>query len=542
MSVAWLHTLVLHHTPEPSLGALNVAHSQSQHAGRTARNVYGRTQLDHKFVSSEAQYGHQFVSEEWHKLMKLVDVEDQIQAEAVDGQTCVQQVVHKQVVIQSSRVRNVSTQVQATVGTQTDPEVEACLDAEDDIDDIIAGLDLDEAEAAESSMPVAVPRAVKEAASTALQQEPSQHNDQTQQQEYEDQIWLAQCVRQAWKTTFRDWDQYRLAQAVTRHEAQDGWLLAVAPTGMGKTRCTLAHLQPRKVVVWIAPLRELARDWCRRFEQADIVSQWAKNDGRDTQVNVQVVVMTVDFLVGHGMMWVQTLVQQKRLAMLVMDEVHTMLVDTSYRESLVRCPGRLDHLRQNPSVKCVGLTGTLCPKDERALLQQLDCTEDASYQTFRMPTMRTDLRLGVQQGTTKAFEMFVKRHYGLLEQEGRVDRMLIFCDTKKQVEALSTQLARTLGHEQSLAVDADMSAEDTRVALEQWRSGTQSLVLVATSCLGAGLDMPNVRKVIWFGSGYNGYTLSQAFGRAGRDRRVARPRYGYHQAQRFRKTCSHLQA
>ncbi|EDQ90938.1 RecQ helicase family member [Monosiga brevicollis MX1] len=519
MSVAWLRTLVLHHTPEPSLGALNVAHSQSQHAGRTARNVYGRTQLDHKFVSSEAQYGHQFVSEEWHKLMKLVDVEDQIQAEAVDGQTCVQQVVHKQVVVQSSRVRNASTQVQATVGTQTDPEVEACLDAEDDIDDITAGLDLDEAEAAGSSMPVAVPRAVEEAASTALQQEPSQHNDQTQQQEYEDQLWLAQCVRQAWKTTFRDWDQYRLAQAVTRHEAQDGWLLAVAPTGMGKTLCTLAHLQPRRVVVWVVPLRELARDLCRRFEQADIVSQWAKNDGRDMQVNVQVIVMTVDFLVGHGMRWVQTLVQQKRLAMLVMDEVHTMLVDTSYRDSLVRCPGRLDHLCQDPSVKCVGLTGTLCPKDERALLQQLDCTEDASYQTFRMPTMRTDLRLAVQQGTTKAFEMFVERHYDLLEQEGRVDRMLIFCDTKKQVEALSTQLARTLGHEQSLAVDADMSAEDTRAALEQWRSGTQSLVLVATSCLGAGLDMPNVRKVIWFGSGYNGYTLSQAFGRAGRDRR-----------------------
>ncbi|EDQ87464.1 uncharacterized protein MONBRDRAFT_10039, partial [Monosiga brevicollis MX1] len=350
MSVAWLRTLVLHHTPEPSLGALNVAHSQSQHAGRTARNVYGRTQLDHKFVSSEAQYGHQFVSEEWHKLMKLVDVEDQIQAEAVDGQTCVQQVVHKQVIIQSSRVRNVSTQVQATVGTQTDPEVEACLDAEDDIDDIIAGLDLDEAEAAESSMPVAVLRAVEEAASTALQQEPSQHNDKTQQEECEDQLWLAQCVRQAWKTTFRDWDQYRLAQAVTRHEAQDGWLLAVAPTGMGKTLCTLAHLQPRRVVVWVVPLRELARDLCRRFEQADIVSQWAKNDGRDMQVNVQVIVMTVDFLVGHGMRWVQTLVQQKRLAMLVMDEVHTMLVDTSYRDSLVRCPSRLDHLRQNPSV------------------------------------------------------------------------------------------------------------------------------------------------------------------------------------------------
>ncbi|EDQ90937.1 uncharacterized protein MONBRDRAFT_6928 [Monosiga brevicollis MX1] len=500
-------------------GALNVAHSQSQHAGRTARNVYGRTQLDHKFVSSEAQYGHQFVSEEWHKLMKLVDVEDQIQAEAVDERTCVQQVVCKQVVVQSSRVRNASTQVQATVGTQTGPEVEVCLDAEDDIDEIIAALDLDEAEAAGSSMPVAVPRAVEEAASTALQQEPSQHNDQTQQEEYEDQIWLAQCVWQAWKTTFRDWDQYRLAQAVTRHEAQDGWLLAVAPTGMGKTLCTLAHLQPRRVVVWVVPLRELARDLCRRFEQADIVSQWAKNDGRDMQVNVQVIVMTVDFLVGHGMRWVQTLVQQKRLAMLVMDEVHTMLEDTSYRDGLVRCPGRLDHLRQDPSVKCVGLTGTLCPKDERALLQQLDCTEDASYQTFRMPTMRTDLWLAVQQGTTKAFEMFVERHYDLLEQEGRVDRMLTFCDTKKQVEALSTLLARTMGHEQSLAVDADMSAEDTRAALEQWRSGTQSLVLVAISCLGAGLDMPNVRKVIWFGSGYNGYTLSQAFGRAGRDRR-----------------------
>ncbi|EDQ84106.1 uncharacterized protein MONBRDRAFT_13131 [Monosiga brevicollis MX1] len=133
MSVAWLRTLVLHHTPEPSLGALNVAHSQSQHAGRTARNVYGRTQLDHKFVSSEAQYGHQFVSEEWHKLMKLVDAEDQIQAKTVNGQTCVQQVVHKQVVIQSSRVRNASTQVQETVGTQTDLEVEACGDK--DVDD-----------------------------------------------------------------------------------------------------------------------------------------------------------------------------------------------------------------------------------------------------------------------------------------------------------------------------------------------------------------------------------------------------------------------
>ncbi|EDQ88053.1 uncharacterized protein MONBRDRAFT_26810 [Monosiga brevicollis MX1] len=95
--------------------------------------------LNHKAASSKARKGYQFMSTEWHILTKLAGVEVDIQkSETSKGQTCVQQVVQKHVVIQSSRVS--STQVQATVGTQTDPEVEACLDANDDIDDVIAEL------------------------------------------------------------------------------------------------------------------------------------------------------------------------------------------------------------------------------------------------------------------------------------------------------------------------------------------------------------------------------------------------------------------
>ncbi|EDQ89305.1 uncharacterized protein MONBRDRAFT_25600 [Monosiga brevicollis MX1] len=71
MSVAWLRTLVMHDAPE-LLGALDVTHFQSQRAGRTARDVQGRTQRDHKVASSESEYGHQFLSDEWRKLIQLM--------------------------------------------------------------------------------------------------------------------------------------------------------------------------------------------------------------------------------------------------------------------------------------------------------------------------------------------------------------------------------------------------------------------------------------------------------------------------------------
>ncbi|EDQ84926.1 uncharacterized protein MONBRDRAFT_12326 [Monosiga brevicollis MX1] len=55
------------------------------------------------------------------------------------------------------------------------------------------------------------------------------------------------------------------------------------------------------------------------------------------------------------------------------------------------------------------------------------------------------------------------------------------------------------------------------ISWNPWQRG-ECDVIVATSCLSTGVDLLTIRHVLWYGNGYNVYTLAQAFGRAGRDK------------------------
>merc|ERR1719502_279930 len=86
--------------------------------------------------------------------------------------------------------------------------------------------------------------------------------------------YMTQLAKQAsisWGHSFNSQEQLDLAAAIDQHRPEDGWLIVVAPTGMGKTFCTLPKLGCRPhagTVLWIVPFVAVANDLLRRFQGA----------------------------------------------------------------------------------------------------------------------------------------------------------------------------------------------------------------------------------------------------------------------------------
>ncbi|EDQ84142.1 uncharacterized protein MONBRDRAFT_39379 [Monosiga brevicollis MX1] len=273
--------------------------------------------------------------------------------------------------------------------------------------------------------------------------------------------YMTQLAKQAsisWGHSFNSQEQLDLAAAIDQHRPEDGWLIVVAPTGM------------------VA-------------------------DGLD------VLIVTTDMFVRVGSESLHGKVCFQRIRTVVMDEAHTLISDASYRDVMDEVAASVGSGGWT-NIKRVALTGTLCIGNQEHLFRKLG--QQVGGKVYRLETMRRDLQLRVLHGNQLNFlshvQAIVDTQRNMRQANGERVHMMVFCDTVNEVKLLCDQLHARGYVALPYYTDLEEKAQKDHVA--QWQRG-ECDVIVATSCLSTGVDLLTIRHVLWYGNGYNVYTLAQ---------------------------------
>ncbi|EDQ88056.1 uncharacterized protein MONBRDRAFT_9312 [Monosiga brevicollis MX1] len=231
---------------------------------------------------------------------------------------------------------------------------------------------------------------------------------------------------------------------------------------------------------------------------------------------LDVLIVTTDMFVRVGSASLHGKVCLQRIRTVVMDEAHTLISDASYRDVMDEVAASVGSGGWT-NIKRVALTGTLCIGDQEHLFRKLG--QQVGGKVYRLETMRRDLQLRVLHGNQLDFlshvQAIVDTQRVMRQANGERVHMMVFCDTVNEVKLLCDQL-HARGYV-ALPYYTDLEEKAQKDHVVQWQRG-ECDVIVATSCLSTGVDLLTIRHVLWYGNGYNVYTLAQAFGRAGRDK------------------------
>jgi superfamily II DNA or RNA helicase len=201
----------------------------------------------------------------------------------------------------------------------------------------------------------------------------------------------------------------------------------------------------------------------------------------------------------------------QRLDRIVIDECHVLLhQDTTFRPMMQQL-GRLVAAQ----TQLVLLTATLPPSAEGRLWQQIRC-ERSQVELYRGRTSRTNIAYRVwrpvlergMEGPNQWIQMpqvmaFVRQRI----QRVPAGRVIVYGSTTTHVGIIAG----------ALGCDAFYSGQDDKSGIiERFRQGHTG-VIVATSALGMGIDIPDIRCVIHIGWPRTMLDYAQESGRAGRD-------------------------
>lgn len=301
--------------------------------------------------------------------------------------------------------------------------------------------------------------------------------------------------------------QFRGLQAAAIAAIQEGKspVLAVMPTGAGKSLLFLLpasyHLSGTTVV--IVPLVSLRRDLVRRCRELGIpCAAW---DARQPPDPCNVVLVTPESALTEVFFsFLHRLRTTQRLDRIVVDECHLCADhhDSSFRPIL----RRLRELNQfeTPTVL---LTATLPPAVEPSLWQNLGF-HGLPHHTLRTATTRLNIRYEVVTRTARTVLDFLRTQIARVTR----GRVVVYGQTIRTIESIGSQLECPVYH-------ATHPRKDRHLA--QFFSG-QRRTIVASSALGLGIDLPDVRLVVHVDPPRTLLDYGQESGRAGRDGRTSR--------------------
>jgi len=277
-------------------------------------------------------------------------------------------------------------------------------------------------------------------------------------------------------------------------------ILAILPTAGGKSLLFQlpASIGSIGVSIVIEPLVSLLQDQQARAKKLGISS--AIFNARSPPDSSRLVFTTPEtFLSSDFRDFVNRLRITQQLDRVIIDECHVILNSKqSFRKRLARL-GEVVEL----NTQLILLTATLPPRYEVDLLRNL-FLESSRPKITRSSTERVNIGYSVRRVDSKEEILTIIR-----EEEKRYsqDRLLIYTRTRE----LAREYSRVLDYPTYYS----NSSEKERV-LSDFLEG-KIRVLIATSSLGLGLDVPNIRVVFHIGLPYTLYDYAQETGRAGRD-------------------------
>lgn len=302
--------------------------------------------------------------------------------------------------------------------------------------------------------------------------------------------------------------QFRGVQAPALRAIQDGEspVVAVMPTGGGKSMLFMlpAFAEPSGTTIVVVPLISLRGDMMRRCQGLGIACvSW---ESRRPPDDATIVLVTPESAVTDDFhTFINRLQQTRRLDRIVIDECHVVLHDQRDFRPELRQLGRLNHAR----TQMVLLTATLPPTLEPSLLQRMEYQTDqvrvlrdrtgrpnVAYRVWRVPG-------GLMWFTRAPVLAFIRER---IQRAGR-GKVIIYANAIRQVRELA----------QILQCEAYYSQQIDKPSILQRFTQGQTQVITATSALGMGVDIPDIRCIIHIGIPRTLLDYAQESGRAGRD-------------------------
>ena len=290
-----------------------------------------------------------------------------------------------------------------------------------------------------------------------------------------------------------------------------GEVVAVLATGEGKS---LAFMLPSRLpgagtTVVILPLVALRQDMIRRCEQLGLEFRiWDKNQSEHEDLGCPLLFVPVESAVGGRFRkYLGRLDSRNQVDRVVFDESHLILTASKYRPKL----HLLKFLRQ---LRCqfVFLTATLPPSMEArftqavllfqpSIIRSITIRKDIDYSVARSPTL-DQTAYAIEQINALLSESWIQS-----EKEARV---IVYTLSREEADVIADAVGGSVYYSDS-GTDAEKAA-----SLDRWRNG-ESVVMVATSAFGMGVDYPSVRAVIHVGTPRDAIGFAQEVGRVGRD-------------------------
>jgi RecQ family ATP-dependent DNA helicase len=284
-------------------------------------------------------------------------------------------------------------------------------------------------------------------------------------------------------------------------------VVAVMPTGAGKSMLFMlpAWAEQGGTTVVVVPLIALRGDMVRRCRKLGIsCAEWESRRPPDAAA---IVLVTPESAVGEEFAtFLNRLRATRQLDRIVIDECHIVL---NRRYDFRKDMQRLGKLAA-AETQMVMLTATLPPSEEDELFRRMYVDQE-QVALFRAATARTNvayrvIKIGKEVKKKEVGEMVL----GMVRQKLRKHRqgkVVVYGNSVAKVKELAQKLDCHAYHHKAVG-KASM--------LDDFAAGRKR-VIVATSALGMGVDIPDIRCIVHIDWPFTVLDYAQESGRAGRD-------------------------
>jgi superfamily II DNA or RNA helicase len=282
----------------------------------------------------------------------------------------------------------------------------------------------------------------------------------------------------------------------------------VVATGAGKSMLFMlpAWAEQGGTMVVVVPLIALRGDMMRRCRKLGIsCAEWDKRRPPDAAA---VVLVTPESAAGEEFAtFLNRLRATRQLDRIVIDECHIVL---NRRYDFRKDMQKLGKLAA-AETQMVMLTATLPPSEEDELIRRVYVERD-QVALFRAATARTNVAYQVvtvgKAAKKKEVEEIVLRMVRQKLRKHNTGKVVVYGNSVPKVKALAEQLGCDAYHHKAVG-KASM--------LQAFAAGNKR-VIVATSALGMGVDIPDIRCIVHIDWPFTVLDYAQESGRAGRDR------------------------
>ena len=296
-------------------------------------------------------------------------------------------------------------------------------------------------------------------------------------------------------------------EAIDAIVAGKSHVVAVMPTGAGKSMLFMlpAWVEQGGTTVVVVPLIALRGDMMRRCRKLGIsCAEWGSRRPPDAAA---IVLVTPESAVGEEFAtFLNRLRATRQLDRIVIDECHIVLNRRyDFRKEMQRL-GKL----AAAETQMVMLTATLPPSEEDELFRRM-YVEREQVELIRAVTARTNVayrvvRVGKAAKKKEVEEMVVRTVRQKLRKHKK-GKVVVYGNSVPKVKELAQALGCHAYHHKGVG-KASM--------LEDVVAGKQR-VIVATSALGIGVDIPDIRCIVHIDWLFTVLDYAQESGRAGRD-------------------------